>query len=189
MYKDLVLKNRSYRRFDESVRISDELLREFIEFARLSPSSRNQQALKFALISEKIDCETMFRHLAWAGYLPDWNGPVEGERPSAYILILGDKNLGNQFSTDLGIAAQSILLGAVASGHGGCMIGSIRKKELREDFQIIDDLEVLLVIALGKPVETVVIDEMKDGDIKYFRDSDEIHHVPKRALIDLVIQV
>jgi nitroreductase len=189
MYKDLVLKNRSYRRFDESARISDEVLKDLIEFARLSPSSRNQQALKFALISQKSECEIMFRHLAWAGYLPEWDGPVNGERPSAYILVLGDKNLGTQFAIDLGIAAQSILLGAVASGLGGCMIGSIRKKELRNDFQISDDHEVLLVIALGKPKEKVVVDEMKDGDIKYFRDHEGVHHVPKRTLSEILVHL
>lgn len=187
MIHDLVIRNRSYRRYDEKSRLSTEFLRSLIELARLSPSSRNQQALKFKIISDQMGCEKLFPSLAWAGYLKDWHGPVEGERPAAYIILLGDKELGVSFSTDLGIAAQSILLGAVEGGYGGCMIASIKKDKVRRDFEITDRYEILLVVALGKPVEIVSIDVMKDGDIKYWRDSDGTHHVPKRGLNEVII--
>jgi nitroreductase len=124
----------------------------------------------------------------WAGYLTDWSGPAEGEKPSAYMVILGDKNIAESFSCDHGIAAQSIMLGAVEKGLGGCIIASINKKELTRVLNIPSHYEILLVLALGKPSETVVIENVEsDGDIKYWRDSDDIHHVPKRLLDDLII--
>jgi len=79
------------------------------------------------------------------------------------------------------------MLGAVEKGYGGCMIGSIRKTPLKEALSIPSHFEIILVLALGKPVEKVVIDEMKNNDVKYWRDNNQIHHVPKRNLNDLII--
>ena len=129
-----------------------------------------------------------FSTLAWAGYLKDWPGPVEGERPSAYIIILGDKRIRQSFGVDPGIAAQSILLGATEKGLGGCIIASIKKEVLAEALKIPEELEILLALALGKPKERVVIDPVgPDGDIKYWREADGTHHVPKRPLDEIII--
>ncbi len=126
--------------------------------------------------------------MGWAGYLQDWGGPGEGERPSAYIIILGDKTIATSFGCDHGIAAQSILLGAAELGLGGCMIGSARKAELMQSLGIPDKFEILLVIALGKPKESVVIEPLgPEGDIKYWRDAQAVHHVPKRSLDDIIV--
>jgi nitroreductase len=184
----LILRNRSYRRFYQDTSIRRETLRELVDLARLSASGSNRQALKFFLSCETERNARIFPHLAWAGYLKDWGGPVEGERPSAYIIILGDKNLAPAFGVDHGIAAQSILLGATERGLGGCMLGSVRKAELAQALGLSDELEILLVLALGKPKETVVIDPVgADGNIQYWRDAAGVHHVPKRSLDELVI--
>jgi nitroreductase len=187
MLIDLVLKNRSYRRFDCNAAISAPILFELIELARVSPSSRNQQALKFLPVNDPRFCELLFPCLAWAGYLKDWDGPVQEERPTGYIIISGDTNLGTKFDIDLGICAQTILLGANEKNFGGCMIASIRREEVRKLFGIPEHLEILLVIALGKPVERVVIDPLEDGDIRYWRDAERTHHVPKRFLSDIIL--
>lgn len=130
----------------------------------------------------------IFPCLAWAGYLKDWPGPCEGERPSAYIIILGDTKISQYFGCDHGIAAQSILLGARDRGLGGCMIGSVRRQQLRKALDVPSRYEILLVLALGKPKETVVIEAVgPNGDIKYWRDSEGIHHVPKRSLDEIII--
>jgi len=188
MLNELVLKNRSYRRFDATFPIPSDTLDALVGLARICPSSRNQQALKFICINEKSQIGEVFETLAWAGYLKDWKGPAENEHPTGYIVILGDTNLGTRFDVDLGIAAQTILLGAVELGLGGCMIASVKKDELRSCLRIQDHLEILLVIALGKPVETVVIDPVINGEIRYFRDINQIHHVPKRSLEDILIR-
>lgn len=188
MIRDLILRNRSYRRFYQEVDIKLETLRELVDFARLSPSARNAQPLKYILSCEHQRNSLIFPHLAWAGYLTNWSGPCDEERPSAYIIILGDKEIGQSFGCDHGIAAQSIMLGATEKGLGGCIIASIEKEGLRKALEIPLQYEILLVLALGKPKETVVIEEVgSNGDIKYWRDSKGIHHVPKRHLANIII--
>lgn len=188
MFADLVLKNRSYRRFYEDVPIGLDTLRELVNLARLTPSARNMQPLKYVLCCERETNAAIFATLAWAGYLPDWPGPVEGERPSAYIVVLGDKTLSQSFGVDHGIAMQTILLGAVEKGLGGCIIGSIQREKLRQILGIPERFEILNVVALGKPKEVVVLDPVgPDGNIKYWRDKDQVHHVPKRSLEELIV--
>lgn len=187
--QDLIIKTRSYRRFDESYRIEYRLLEDLINLARLSASGANRQPLKFLLYNSPEDCARIFPSVIWAAYLKEWGGPRAGERPSAYIMILGDKTIAEGFGVDHGIAAQSIMLGATESGLGGCMIASIRRDMLRNELSIPDRFEILLVLALGKPVENVIIDDIKDGDIKYWRDNEQNHHVPKRLLKDLIINL
>jgi len=188
MLKDLVVKNRSYRRFDQSTRITKETLLEFIELARHTPSGRNLQTLKYYLSVDPTENAKIYPTLAWAGYLKDWDGPVEGERPSGYIVILEDTLVGKNLVHDQGIVAQTILLAAVEKGLGGCMIYTVKRKELSEILNLPAHLEVVLVLALGKPIEKVEIDSMPiNGDVKYWRDENQVHHVPKRSLKDIVI--
>lgn len=187
--KDLVFKTRTCRRFDETHQIGLDTLEKLIDLARLSASGGNRQPLKYILYNSQEDCEKIFPYLAWAGYLKEWPGPDKGERPSAYIIILGDKTLSDNFGVDHGIAAQSILLGATNEGLGGCIIASIKREELCDDLKIPDKYEVLFIIALGKPVEKVIIEEIKGDDIKYWRDDEGNHHVPKRKLKDLIIRL
>ena len=202
MIKDLITKSRSYRRFFQEVAIDRRILRELVDLARLSPSAANLQPLKYILSCEPKKNALIFQHLGWAGYLKDWPGPAEGERPSAYIIILGDTEIdpaihcgANRLTPPLlwrgcdhGIAAQSILLGAAERGLGGCIIGTVKREELRRALALPARYEILLVLALGKPKETVVIEPVgTGGDIKYWRDNQGVHHVPKRSLDSIVI--
>ncbi|MHB8087808.1 MAG: nitroreductase family protein [Anaerolineaceae bacterium] len=188
MLKDLVLRNRSYRRFNRAKRILPATLRELVDLARLTPSGRNVQPLKYLLVTSEDACARLYPQLSWAGYLKDWEGPVEDERPTAYVIMLGDTALAPNFGIDPGIAAQTLLLGAVELGLGGCIFGTIKRDDIRSLFDIPAQFEVLYVIALGEPVEKVVVDEVKpDGYIKYWRDADQGHHVPKRALADVIV--
>ena len=190
MIRDLVIKNRSYRRFEQNVAVERETLRELVDLARLSASAANMQPLKYVLSCESQKNDLIFPHLGWAGYLRDWPGPSEGERPSAYIIILSDTKISEFADCDHGIAAQSILLGAAEKGLGGCMIGTIQRKELSEALNIPQCYRILLVLALGKPKETVVLETVgPDGSIEYWRDSDGVHHVPKRPLDELILDI
>ncbi len=188
MLKELVQKNRSYRRFHEDVAVDAATLRELVDLARLSASGANLQPLKYILSNEAKRNAAIFETLAWAGYLKDWSGPEEGERPSAYIVVLGDTSIRPNFGVDPGIAAQSILLGATEKGLGGCILASIQRDRLRDALGIDEGYKIELVLALGKPKETVVLDPVgPDGEIKYWRDADGVHHVPKRALDEIII--
>lgn len=186
---ELVKKNRSYRRFNESVRISEEELISLVDLARHSASGTNRQPLKYLLYNSVDDCKRIFPFTRWAGYLTDWEGPVEGERPSAYIIILGDKSVSDTYFVDHGIAAQSILLGATEKGYGGCMIASIDRKGLVDKIRLPAHFEILLILALGLPVEEVVIEDIRDNNHKYWRDKNKVHHVPKRTLEELIIKL
>lgn len=187
MLKSLIEKNRTYRRFDQSIAIEKNELMDLIELARLSSSGRNLQPLKYIMSNTEKDNESIFQHLRWAGYLPEWDGPIEGERPSAYIIMCLDKTLTNNCFWDHGIAAQSIMLGATEKGFGGCMFGAFNKTGLKESLELSDDYEILMVLAIGKPIETVVLEEI-ENDIKYYRDENKVHHVPKRSLESLIIK-
>ncbi len=189
MIRDLILKNRSYRRYDESYSISRNTLLELIDLARLSPSAANLQPLKYVISYERELNARIFETLRWAAYLPDWSGPSAGERPTAYIVILGDTSITDDFSIDPGIAAQSILLGAVEKDLGGCMFGSVQRAKLRKSLNLPKQYQILYVIALGKPVEQIQLEEVTNKDeIKYWRDADQVHHVPKRRLKDIILE-
>jgi nitroreductase len=186
--RELVLRNRSYRRFDESCRIERETLVELIGLARCTPSAANRQPLKYILSSDQKINDRIFPCLAWAAYLKDWDGPASGERPTAYIIILIDEGIAKDWWCDDGIAAQTILLGAAEKGLGGCMIGSIDKERLRQALHIPEHLKIRLVVALGKPAEQVRLEDLAPGgDIRYWRDEKDVHHVPKRTMEEIIV--
>ena len=188
MIVDLVRRNRSYRRFDQKVGIVPSTLRELVDLTRYCASAANLQPLKYIVSCEPEKNVKIFEQLGWAAYLKGWAGPSEGERPTAYIIVLGDTSMAKSFDCDLGIVSQTMLLGAAEKGLGGCMIGSVKRKELREALSIPGHLEILLVIALGKPKETVVIEAVgREGDIRYWRDDEGVHHVPKRSLDEIIL--
>lgn len=187
MLRDLLIKNRSYRRFYQSDRIGNEVLREFVELTRYCASGRNAQPLKYVVINSEEQCEQVFSTLAWAGYLKEWKGPEEGEKPSAYIIQLNDKNIADNYFCDDGIAAQSILLAAVEKGFGGCILRAFNRAKIEEIIDMPENLEIVQVIALGKPKEEVVVDDVENDDFKYWRDEKNVHHVPKRTLNEILI--
>lgn len=189
MIRNLILKNRSYRRFDPSVKISFGQIEKWIELARFSASGRNMQPLKYVVtVDEKMN-EKIFPNLGWAGYLTNWNGPKEEERPVAYITVLNDKSLSENYYCDDGIAIQSILLGAVEDGFGGCIIGTVNKPKVAKLLNLPENLDILWLIALGKPAEDCKIEDIENNDIKYWRDENDIHHVPKRSLDEIILNL
>ncbi len=164
MIRDLILANRSRRRFHQDVAIEEETLRELVDLARNSASTSNRQPLKYILSSDPEKNAKIFPLLGFAGQLREWPGPSEGERPSAYIVILLDTEIAKVAGCDHGIAAQSILLGATEKGLGGCMHGSVKKDEFRKAFEVPERYEILLAISLGKPKEKVVLETVgSDG--------------------------
>ena len=188
MLYDLVLKTRSFRRFKEDEPVDIDTLRYLVDLARLGGSARNVQPLKYVLINEPAVNEKIFPLLGWAGYLKEWKGPEKGERPAAYIVCMLDTRLSNEADCDLGITTQNLLLGASEKGLGGCRIATI-SPSLRNVLELDDHLNILLVVALGKPVERVSLDEQEPGgDIKYWRDDEKVHHVPKRPLQEVIVE-
>lgn len=188
-FSELVGKNRSYRRFDESHSVSPSVLRDLVDLARHTPSASNRQPLKFCYSANREMNARIYETLSWAGSLKDWPGPVDGERPAAYIIILLDRGIAQKPPQDVGIAAQTILLGAVEMGLGGCMLGAVNRPALGEILALREDLDIELVIALGKPAETIVLEDAEPGQaLAYYREPDGTHHVPKRTLDEILVQ-
>jgi nitroreductase len=189
-FTELLRRNRSYRRFHQDQAVDEATLRELVDVTRLCPSAANRQPLKYVTSSTPDRNARIFAHVRWAAALTDWPGPAEGERPSAYIVILGDTRIATNFHCDHGIVAQSMLLAAAERGLGGCIIGSIDRPKLRETLAVPDHLEILLVLALGSPAETVVLEMDKTpDDVPYWRDDQGVHHVPKRSLDEVLIEL
>lgn len=186
--RDLVTKSRSCRRFQEAARIPRPLLLELVDLARLSPSGANLQPNKFCIITEQDACGRLFPCLGWAAYLPQWPGPGPGERPPAYIIILHDEDISPFSGCDHGIAAQTILLGGTERSLACCILGSFNKERLSVELGLRPSLRPVLVIAIGRPAETIVIEPLpENGDVRYWRDEQGVHHVPKRSLEDIVV--
>ncbi len=188
MLKDLVLKNRSYRRFYGDYKIDRQELVDLVELARNTGYAANAQTLKFMIVSDDEQNKKVFETLVWAAALKDWDGPVEGERPTGYIIILCDKTIGTNKQTDVGIVAQTMMLGATEKGLGGCMIGNINRPLLYENFGIDKErYSIELCLALGKPKEEVhIVDVDETGSVNYYRDKNGVHYVPKRKLEDII---
>ncbi len=189
MMQELVRKSRSYRRFQEDRSLEGQTLKDLVELARMIPSGGNRQPLKYIISYTKEKNEAIFPTLAWAAYLKDWQGPAEGERPCGYVVILGDNEISESVPWDHSIAAQTIALGAAEIGLGACIIASVNKEKLAGALKIPGRYQVLLVVALGYPNEKVVLEEMKEGDFKYWRDPAGVHHVPKRSLKELILDL
>ena len=187
MLAKLLQQNRSIRRFIQNDRIPVESLMRWVGNCRYCASGRNAQALKYVIVHQAEECAKVFPFLVWAGYLKDWPGPEEGERPSAYLIQLLDTAIEENCLCDDGIQAQTIMLGTVEKGYGGCIIKAFKNDALREVLSLPDNLRIMYVLALGKPKETVVLEPMKGGDIRYWREADGSHHVPKRPLSELIV--
>lgn len=189
-FRDLVTRSRSIRRFDERFMVGTELIGDLVELATMTPSAANRQPLRYLAVTDSGQRGKVFDCLKWAGYLKEWPGPAEGERPTAFLLVLCRNEDAAGASCDSGIAAQTIMLGAAELGLGGCIIGAIDRTRLMAELRIPDQWTTLLVIALGRPAETVVIDLIDKGDdIRYWRDQHGIHHVPKRKVGDVLVTV
>lgn len=191
MFKELVKKSRSYRGYDESYRFTKEKLMEFVDCARFAPSSVNGQPFRYYLAWEKEEVDKIQKLTKWARALPELQLPHPGKCPTGFIIICQDLNLGsdcNRYIRDVGIVAQTMLLAATEQGLGGCMIGNYNRKEVIETLNLPENIVPMLIVAFGKPDEEIVLTEIEEGEsIKYYRDENDVHYVPKRKLEDIVI--
>jgi len=186
--KEIIIKCRSYRRFYEEIKIKRQELEELVELASFAPSGKNIQHFKYHIACNDQLCDEIFECTTWAALLKTWKGPEKGERPVAYITLLLDTQISNNQWHDEGFAAQNILIGAVEKGYGACVIAALNRNKLSQLLQLPEKLQIVFTIALGKPKEKVVIDFIENNEsTDYFRDENNVHHVPKRKLKDILI--
>lgn len=189
-FKKLILSNRSYRRFDETKRIGEDLLKSLVELTRYCASGRNLQPLRYRIVFTTEECAKVFPALKWAGYYQDWDGPEEGERPTAYLVQCLDTELTQNCLCDDGLQLEAITLGASSLGIHGTIIKAFNAVEVKDALSIPERYKPLHVLSLGYPAEAVAIEDTDgttEADIRYYRNSDGKHIVPKRPLKELII--
>lgn len=179
---------RSFRRFRESYPVTETLMTQWVNNARVTASAANKQPLRYRIVTDSDQCARVFETLSWAAALPDWNGPKEGERPTGYIVMAVDSKTfeGELWRFDAGIAAQTIMLASTEEGFGGCMILSFKRKQIKEILDMPEGLEPVLVLALGRPIEDVRLVDAEGDDTTYYRNENQVHFVPKRRLEDVL---
>lgn len=181
------LQRRTVRRFSRDPVTRAQLLK-YIDAARHAPSGANLQPIKYLLIDTPEGCAELFPHLAWAGYLRPDGTPVEAERPTAYIVSLHDttaRPAGVEF--DAGAALMSIILCAQEDGVASCWLGSVDRDAAARLYNLPEHLRVLHVVALGYPLQKAVVEPMEDGNVRYYLDAQEVLHVPKRGIGEIVL--
>ena len=192
-FLEMNMKNRSCRGYDESYKVSKETLEELVNLTRFAPASVNIQPMKYYLSWTDEQNAVIQPLTGWARQLPGNNLPYPGHRPTAFIVILHDKNVAPnvaRFSKDVGIAAQTIALGAVEKGLNVCMIGNFLPEKVAQALSLPENLEVVLIIAVGKQDEKIVLTEIDEGeDTAYYRDENDVHYVPKRKLKDIIVNI
>lgn len=188
--KELLKKDRSYRGFDHSVKFDRAYLEKLVEVTRYCASSMNIQPLKYAIAYEDSTVDAIQQQTRWARQIPDNDLPHKGKEPTAWIAICQDtdidKNL-NRFGRDVGIVAEAMLLQATEDSFGGIMIGSFNAGKISEILSLPEHLHPLLLVAIGKPDDQIVLEDVRDDHWLYYRDGDDVHHVPKRTLKDILI--
>lgn len=185
--KHLANTMRSYRRFRQIYPVTPELMTQWVDNARVTASAGNKQPLRYRIVTDKDQCAQIFETLTWAAALPDWDGPEEGQRPTGYIIMATDSETfkGELWRFDAGIAAQTIMLSSTEEGFGGCIMLSFKRGELKKILSMPEDLEPVLVLALGRPIEDIRLVDAVQGDTTYYRDEQQVHYVPKRKLEDI----
>ena len=190
MLKDLVKSSRSIRSFKADSVITENMLMEICSIARDCPAAMNLQPLKYRLVTKKEELDQMLENTRWAASL-EQKLPPKGHAPSGYIVICHDTNITPQkpiFMIDVGIVAQTMMLAARERGLGGCMIGSAKEEVIRNILSLPESLVPVLVLGLGVPDETIILTDAEDGNVKYYRDENNIHYVPKRPIDELIIK-
>ena len=179
-----ILSRRSIRRFQQKS-IPLEILKKFVNAARLAPSAANLQPLEFIIVNDKNLCDKVFETLGWAAYIkPTWV-PSKDERPVAYIIMLVIDAKNKYYIRDVSLASENIVLAAEEEKIGSCILCNINREKIREYLKIPDKIVIDSVIALGYKAEKPIVAEYIDS-VKYWRDKNEVLHVPKRKLDDII---
>ena len=186
--KEAIMKRRTIRKFVQE-KVSDDKLVELIDCARVAAYGANMQPLKFRIITDSDERAQIFPMTKWAGYLSDGT-PKENERPTAYIAVLGDKEIkaNASFEVEAGAAVTTMMLEAVEMGLSSCWLGAIERENIKNALKIPQNLDVVYLLALGYAAQESKVCEMSEGNVKYFLDDSNVINVPKRSLDEIIVK-
>ena len=184
--EELLRRNRSFRGYNKSFVVSEDLLQRIVSVCTRIPSARNQQVLRYRLVTKGAESEAVLNHIHLGAALPELHLPLQGSEPEAFIVICSTVAENRMVDIDLGIAVQSILLRAVEMGLGGLVIGAFNADAVEEALHL--SLHPILIVAIGKPVEQIELVPIREGDShKYYR-KNGVHYVPKLVVDDLILK-
>jgi len=180
-----VVSRRTIRLFEQRP-IPADLMERIVDAARLAPSAGNQQVLELIVVQEPANCARLFEHLQWGGHVRPKRNPPEGKRPTAYVIVLiRGAESGISGVPDAAAAVENMILTAWNEGVGSCWIGSVDREEVARLFDVPSGYRIFDVVALGYPGERPVVEVLTDSH-KYWLDENDVLHVPKRPLKDIV---
>lgn len=181
----LLQRNRSHRAYDVSFQVREDQLRRIIGVNRYTPSARNQQVLRFRMVLSD-EAEKVLPHIRLGAALPELNLPQKGSEPRAFIIICSIAEESRFVDIDLGIAAQSMLLQATEIGLNGICIAAFDKQRIKEQFNL--PYEPLMILAIGRGKDNIVLTEIKANESHNYYRKDGIHYVPKLSFEELIIK-
>ena len=182
---ELLLRNRSYRGYLKDYVVKQEELERIVGVCTKIPSARNQQVLRFRLVTKESGSDIVNRNIRLGAALPELHLPFPDTEPEAFIIICSTAPESKMVDIDLGIAIQSMLLKAVEMGLNGLAIGAFNKITIQKELEL--PYEPLMILAIGKGIEKIELTPIHpDESHAYFR-NDGIHYVPKLGLKDMII--
>mgnify|MGYP001071610351 CR=1 FL=1 len=184
---DLILKRRTIRKFRQDD-ISLETLKKLVNSARVAPSAANLQLLEYIIVNCSEKCKKIFKCLKWAGYIKPEGNPKKSEEPAAYVIFLVNVSLanGDSYRIDCGASVQNLILAALEEGIGSCIIGSCDRDKIKKILDVPGNKKIEFLVALGYPSEEPIMEDSKNGNIKYYKDPSGKLHVPKRPLKEIL---
>ena len=181
----LLKKNRSYRGYNPAYKVPLTILEKMVEVNTLLPSAKNQQALRFKLVTEDSGAEKVLANIKLGGMLPELHLPFAGTEPKAFIIVCTSVPESKMLCIDAGIAVQSMLLKAVELGYNGLIIGAFNAKKVTEEFAL--PYPPILILAVGKGTEKIELTEIGATDSHAYYRENGTHYVPKVRWQDLII--
>lgn len=182
----LLHKTRSYRGYDKSYVVTMEELMKIVSVNSLLSSARNQQALRFKLITKDSGAELIIPEIHLGGGLPDERLPKPGTEPEAFVVVCGIKEEERYLDMDLGISLQSMALRATEMGLASCIIGAFDRDKVQTVLHL--EHKPLVILAVGKGAESIFLKPVAEGEsLKYYR-KDGVHYVPKLRIEDLILK-
>lgn len=147
---EAIFNRRSVRKYKDQVVEKDKII-ELLKAAMQAPSAGNQQPWEFIVVQEKHTLKELSLASPFAKFVED--------APLAIVLLSDEERLKypQNWQQDMGAAAENILLEATDLGLGGVWLGVApfedREENIRNLFQLNDNLRPYCVIALGYPAE------------------------------------
>lgn len=180
----LLVRNRSYRGYDKNRMVSTEELRRIVNVNTRIASARNQQCLRFRLVTAE-ERQKILPHIRLGGALPELHLPASGCEPQAFIVICSTQPEDRWVDIDLGISAQSMLLKATEMKLNGICIGAFNAAAITQALSL--PYPPLLIIAIGKGIEDIRLVEISEEESHAYYRNEGTHYVPKVKLDDLII--